>query len=198
MFWAISTLWLLVAGKASRVLVDRWITSKTFHDVQNANRRCTCTGHATTSTERGNYRLITVHAPFLAIWPNKKSLSNCCMEALSHWPEYEKFRKMCSMEFYQNILYLRVTHCAFRALQKFYSDHCLKHFCEFPNNISFSFLLKKTNPHSLQQSSKHCGSIVQRTNCKVAFWFSAIARKGACTVISRSFARSVDIVAWPV
>ena len=32
------------------------------------------------------------------------------------------------------------------------------------------------------------------------FWFRAIARtrKGACTVITRSFARSVDIVAWPV
>ena len=33
------------------------------------------------------------------------------------------------------------------------------------------------------------------------FWFPAIARTrkaGACTVISRSFARLVDIVAWPV
>ena len=36
------------------------------------------------------------------------------------------------------------------------------------------------------------------TNCKVASWFGAIARKGASTVISGSFARSVDIVAWPV
>ena len=63
--WAISTRLFLVAGKASRVLVDCWITSETFHEVQNANRRCT--GHATMSTERGNYmsRLITVHAPFL-------------------------------------------------------------------------------------------------------------------------------------
>ena len=33
---------------------------------------------------------------------------------------------------------------------------------------------------------------------KVAFWFGAIARKGACTVISRSFARSADIVSNPV
>ena len=102
------------------------------------------------------------------------------------------------MEFYQKILYLRVTHCTFIALQKFYSDHCLKYFCEFANNILFSFLLKKTNPHSLQQSSKHCASIVQRTNCNVAFWFGAIVRKGACTVISRLVAHSVDIVAWPV
>ena len=83
--WAISTLLFLVAEKANRVLVYRWIISETFHDVQNVNRRCT--GHATMSTERGNYRLITVHAPFLAIAPNQKSLSNCCMETLSHWPE---------------------------------------------------------------------------------------------------------------
>ena len=83
--YAISTLLVLVAGKASWVLVDRWITSETFHDVQNANRHCT--GHATMSTERRNYRLITVHTPFLAIASNQKSLSNCCMEALSHWPE---------------------------------------------------------------------------------------------------------------
>ena len=57
---------------------------------------------------------------------------------------------------------------------------------------------KRTNPHSLQQSSYYCASIVQRTNCKVAFWFGAIVRKGACTVISRLFARSIDIAAWPV
>ena len=61
----------------------------------------------------------------------------------------EKFREMFSMEF----TYTRVTHCAFIALQNFHSDHYLKHFCEFPNNISFTFLLQKTNPHSLQQSS---------------------------------------------
>ena len=83
--WVISTLLCLVAGKASRVLVDRWITSETFHDVQNVNRRWT--GHATMLTERGNYRLLTVHAPFLAIAPNQNSLRHCCMEALSHWPE---------------------------------------------------------------------------------------------------------------
>ena len=79
------TIVFLLAGKTSRVPVDRWITSESFHDLQNANR-C-CTGHPTMSTERGNYRLITVHAPFLAIAPNQKSPSNCCMEALSHWPE---------------------------------------------------------------------------------------------------------------
>ena len=81
--WAISTLLFLVAGKASRVLVDRsGITSETFHNVQNANHGCT--GHPTMSTERGNYGLIPVHAFFLAIGPNQKSLSNCCMNAPSH------------------------------------------------------------------------------------------------------------------
>ena len=83
--WAISTLLFLVAGKAGRVPVNHWITSETFHDVQNANGRCT--GHTTMSTEHGNDRLITVHVPFLAVTPNQKSLSICCMEALSHWSE---------------------------------------------------------------------------------------------------------------
>ena len=52
-------------------LLDRWITSETFHDVQNANRRCT--GHATMSTERASNRLITVHSPFLAIAPKQNA-----------------------------------------------------------------------------------------------------------------------------
>ena len=98
--------------------------------MQNANRRCT--GHATMSTERGNYRLITVHAPFLAIAPNQSLTGD------------EKFREMFSMEFLpRNTVPTRVTHCAFIALQNFHSDHCPKHFCEFPNNISFSFLLQE-------------------------------------------------------
>ena len=42
-----------------------------FHDVQNANRRCT--SYATVSTERANDRLITLHAPFLAIAPNQNA-----------------------------------------------------------------------------------------------------------------------------
>ena len=115
-----------------------------------------------------------------------------------HQPFYNRSRSDKNYAFSKNTVPTRVTHCAFIALQKFHSDHCLKHFCQFPNNISFSFLNQKTNPHNLQQSSSHCGSIALRTNCEVAFWFGAIARKGVCTVISRSFARSVDIVAWPV
>ena len=141
--WAISTPLFLVEGKASRVLVDRWIT---FHDVQNpANRRCT--GHATMSTERGNYGLITVHAPFLLSDQTKNPLA---IFVWKPWVTVQRWkRKMCSMEFYQKILYLRVTHRAFIALQKFYSDHCLKYFCEFPNNISFSFLLQKKQTHTV-------------------------------------------------
>ena len=142
----------LVAGKAGRVSVDRWITSETFHDVQNANRRCT--GHSTMSTERDNNRLIKVHAPFLAIAPNQKSLSKYCMEAPSHWPEMKNSVRCSPWNFAKKYCTLkRVTHCSFIALQKFHSDNCLKHFCESPNNISFSFLLQKTNPHSLEQSS---------------------------------------------
>ena len=110
----------------------------------------------------------------------------------------EKFGEMCSMEFYQKILYLRVTPWALIALQKFYSDHCLKYFCKFPNNISFSFLLQKNKPTQSATIVITLWTIAQRTNWKVAFWFGAIARKGACTVISQSLARSVDIVAWPM
>ena len=60
------------------------------------------------------------------------------------WRAPGNFREMFSMEFYQKTTVpTRVTHCTFRALQNFHSDHCLKHFCEFPNNISFSFLLQQ-------------------------------------------------------
>ena len=145
------------------------------------------------STEHGNYRLITAHAPFPTIAPNQKPLSNFFSEALSHWSEMKIHEDVLHWVLPKITVPTSVTRCAFIALRKFYSDCCLKPFCEFPNNIS----PKTTNPHSLQQSSQYCGSIVQRTNCKVAFWFGAIARKVACTVISRSFARSVDIVAGP-
>ena len=115
-----------------------------FHDVQNANRRCT--GHATMSTKCGNYRLITVHAPFPTIAPNQTSLSNCC------WKPWVTDRRWKIQEDVLHeilpkiIVPTRVTHCAFIALWKFYSDHCLKPFCEFPHSISFSFLLQKIRP----------------------------------------------------
>ena len=106
------------------------ITSETFHDVQNANRRCT--GHATMSTEGGNYRLITVHAPFPIIAPTDRRL---------------KIQEDVLRGILPKItVHTSVTHCALIALRKFYSDHCLKPFCEFPNNISFLFLLQKNKP----------------------------------------------------
>ena len=150
--YAISTLLFLVAGKASRVLVDRWITSETFHDVQNANRRCT--SHATMSTERWNYRLIPVHALFLAIGPNQKSLSNCCMKALSHWPEMKNSGRCAPWNF----------------TKKYCTDTChtlrvysppkvlLRPFSQIFLGIPKQYFVsvsspKETNPHSLQQSS---------------------------------------------
>ena len=97
------------------------------------------------------------------------------------------------MEFYQKLLYLHVSHTALLQPSKSSTPTIVSNILANSQTIfRFRFFSKKTNPHSLQQS------IIQRTNCKVAFWFGAIARKCACTVISRSFARSVDIVALPV
>ena len=98
----------------------------------------------------------------------------------------------------KNTVPTRVTHCAFIALQKFYSDHCLKYFCEFPNNISFSFLLQKNKP--TQSATIVLTLWIYRREDKlqscILFWRDS--KKGACTVINRLLARSVDIVAWPV
>ena len=52
----------------------------TFTFTRCANHRCT--GHATMSTECGNDRLITVHAPFLAFPPNQKSLSKMAVNGV--------------------------------------------------------------------------------------------------------------------
>ena len=111
------------------------------------------------STEHGNYRLITVKVPVLAIAPNQKSLSNLLLYGSpKSLTRNEKFREMFSMEFYQKILYLHLSHTS----QKFHSDHCLKHFCEFPNNISFSFLLQKTQTHTV---CNNCPNIVDLQYC---------------------------------
>ena len=106
---------------------------------------------------------------------------------------------MFSMEFYQkNTVPTRVTHCAFITLQKFHTNHCLKHFCELPNNISFSFLLQKKQTHTICNNCPNIVDLSYRGWTKVAFWFGVIARKGVRTVISQSFARLVDLVGWPV
>ena len=120
----------------------------------------------------------------------KNLLAIIVWKALSHWPEMKIQGDVLHGILPKNTVPTRATHCAFIALQKFYSDHCLI--------VRFRFFSKKTNPYNLQQLSQHCGSIVQRTNRKVAFCFGAIARKGECTVISRLLVRSVDIVAWPL
>ena len=87
--------------------------------------------------------------------------------------------------------------------QKFHSDHCLKHFSEYFVVVSSP----KKKPHTVCNKRPNIVDLSYRgRTAKLhfglspfgAFWFGAIARKGACTVISRSFARSVDIVAWPV
>ena len=85
--------------------------------MQNANHRCT--GRATMSTERGNYLLITVHAPFLAIGPNQKSLI-----AIIAWKPWVTDQRWKIQEdvlhgiLPKNTVPRRVTHCAFRALKK--------------------------------------------------------------------------------
>ena len=77
-------------GQLPGMAADKCITAVEKENKLGRTDLCTCnlcsTGHATMSTDRGNYRLhvITVHASFLAIAPNQKSLSNYCMKALSH------------------------------------------------------------------------------------------------------------------
>ena len=65
----------------------------------------------------------------------------------------------------------------------------------------FRFLFSPRPPpkkHTICNNRLHIGDPLYRGRTKVAFWFGVKARKGACTVISRSFPHSVDIVAWPV
>ena len=63
-------------------------------------------------TERANYGLITVHAPFFAIGPNQKSLDSLTRD--------EKFRELCSMECFQKILYFANSKTIFRF--RFFSE----------------------------------------------------------------------------
>ena len=100
----------------------------------------------TMSTERGNYGLIPVHALFLANGPNKTPLA---IVVWKPWITDQRWKIQGDVLhgiLPKNTIPTRVTHCVFIALQKVYSDQCLKYFCEFPNNISFSFLLQKNKP----------------------------------------------------
>ena len=64
--------------------------------------------------------------------------------------------------------------------------------------LYFVFLSSKKQTHTICNNHPNIVDLLYRGQTKVAFWFGSIARKGACTVISRSFACSVDIVAWPM
>ena len=86
----------------------------------------------------------TVLVPFLAIAPNQNSLSNCCMEALSHWPEMKNSGRCSPWNFTKK--YCTYTCQTLRLYSPPKVPLRLKHFCEFPNNISFSFLLQKNKP----------------------------------------------------
>ena len=72
-----------------------------------------------------------------------------------------------------------------------------------PNVLTFLripqpyFPLKKQT-HTIWNNRPHIVDPPYRGRTKVVFWFGVKARKGGCTVISRSFPRSVDIVACPV
>ena len=149
--------------------------------MQNANRRCT--GHATMSTERGNYRLITVHAPFPTIAPNQKSLSNCCMEALSHWPEMKISGRCSPWNFTKNYCTCKCHTQTFLRIPKQY----------------FVFVSSPKKNKPTQSATIVLILWIYRTEDElqscILVWRHS---KGACTVISRSFARSENIVAWPV
>ena len=163
-------------------------------DVQHANHRCT--GHATMSTERGNYGLITVHAPFLAIGPNQKSLSNCCMKALSHWPEIKNSGRCAPWNFTKK--YCTYTYHTLRVYRP--SKVLLRPLSKIFLRIPKQYFVFVSSPkiHTVCNNRPNIVDLlyIGVTNCKVAVWFGA--RKGACTVISQLFALSVDIVECPV
>ena len=75
-----------------------------------------------------------------------------------------------------------------------HTDHCLKNSCEFPNDISFPSLIQKDKPTHICNYRSHAVDPSYERRTEV----TARLQEGACTVISRSFPRSVDIVAWPV
>ena len=144
------------------------------------------------STERGNYRLITMHAPFPTIAPNPKSLSNCCMEALSHWPEMKNSGGCSPWNFTKNYFsYKRHTLLVYRPPKVL-----LRTVLRIPKQYFVFVSSPKNQTHTVCNNRPNILDLSYRG--RTAFWFGAIARKGACTVISRSFSRSADVVAWTV
>ena len=68
-----------------------------------------------------------------------------------------------------------------------------------PQHLAAFSSWKKTNKqtHTICNNRLHIVDPSYRERAQVAFWLSAIARKDAWTVISRSFPRSVITVTWP-
>ena len=141
-----------------------------------------------------------MHAPFLAIEPNQKSL--IAIVVWKPWVTDQTWKILGDVLHgilpKNTAVPTHVTHCAFIA------DHCLKYFCEFPNNISFSFLLQKNKPTQSATTVLTLWIYRREDKLQSCILVGAIAREGACTqgswctVISRLLARSVGIVAWPV
>ena len=94
----------------------------------------------------------------------------------------------------KNTVPTRVIHSEFIALQKFHSDH----FANSQTIFRFRFFSKKNK--STQSATIVLTLWIYRTEGElqscILVWRDS--KKGACTVVSRLFARSVDIAAWPV
>ena len=95
------------------------------------------------------------------------------------------------------ILYLQVSHTARLSPSKNSSPTTV------PNVLTFlripqPYFPPKKQTHAICNNRPHIVDPSYRGRTKVAFWFGVKARKGGCTVISRSFPRSVDIFAWSV
>ena len=143
--YTISTLLFLVAGKASRVLVDRWITSETkckspLHGPRNYVDR--------TWELSANYSART----FPAIGPNQKSLSNFCMEALSHCPEMKKEDVLHGI-LPKNTIPTCHTPRVYSPPKVLLRPLSQIYFANSKTIFHFRFFSKKPNPHSLQKSS---------------------------------------------
>ena len=149
--WAISILLFLVAVKAW-VLVDRWITSEIFHDVQNANR-C-CAGHATMSTECGSnisanysattfpcYRVKPKNPLAIVVW--KPWVTGRRWKIRGSPGSF--YRKFCT---YMSHFILRLS-----PSESYTLTTVSNNFANYQTIFHFLFFSKNTNPHNLLQSS---------------------------------------------
>ena len=106
--------------------------------------------------------------------------------------------KMFSIEFYQKLLYLQVSQAARLSPSESSTPTVVSNlFANSQTIFRFRIFFKNNKP---TQSATIVPILwIYRTEDElqscILFWRDS---KGACTVISRSFARSADIVAWPV